>query len=222
MKMARNSSLLLMMVIVFVLALDSSTSTLAFVTRITTTTTTTTTTTSRTTATTTTTFLQSYQSLQYSYKQTTRTTPTKKKSFHDMTLYEILGASPTESRAQIKKRYLIKARECHPDVAAAAASTAAAIPRHQKHHEKQTRTEEFQVVVGAWNTLSDHKLRQQYDRELQAQQMVTAVVALTNISWQVLKGLLEFVHQFLDIATDGNDDEIAASSRPVPVGSNNN
>jgi DnaJ family protein A protein 2 len=66
----------------------------------------------------------------------------------DTTLYDILGVSPNVNERDLKKAYLKKARECHPD----------------KHRGDPRATATFQEVSDAYEVLKDPQRRQAYDR----------------------------------------------------------
>jgi hypothetical protein len=73
----------------------------------------------------------------------------------EKTLYEILGASPTASRAELKKNYVEMAKLSHPD---------AQIGRTEIQVDAAP---DFGEVAAAWRVLGDTKSRKRYDRELQ-------------------------------------------------------
>mmetsp|Transcript_30058 Transcript_30058/g.82542 ORF Transcript_30058/g.82542 Transcript_30058/m.82542 type:complete len:294 (+) Transcript_30058:134-1015(+) len=73
------------------------------------------------------------------------------------TLYHILGADPTETHAELKRKYRQLARQCHPDMLRLQANP---------HMEL-----DFREVAAAWNTLGDQKERKRYDRTLFAEQV---------------------------------------------------
>jgi curved DNA-binding protein CbpA len=72
----------------------------------------------------------------------------------EKTLYEILGASPTATRAELKTKYIEMAKLSHPD---------AQIGRMGA----QVETLDFGEIAAAWRVLGDAKSRKRYDRELQ-------------------------------------------------------
>ena len=71
------------------------------------------------------------------------------------TLYEILEASPTATRAELKKKYVEMAKLSHPD---------AQIGRTDYSLDDAP---DFGEVAAAWRILGDVKSRKRYDRELQ-------------------------------------------------------
>lgn len=75
---------------------------------------------------------------------------------NEKTLYEILGASPTASRAELKKKYVEMAKLSHPD---------AQIGREGPQIVGDT--PDFGEIAAAWRVLGDTKSRKRYDRELQ-------------------------------------------------------
>jgi curved DNA-binding protein CbpA len=74
--------------------------------------------------------------------------------------YEVLGVSRTASSAEVRKAYLVVARERHPD-------------RFANPAEKAKAQEFFQKATEAFNTLSNEKLRSEYDADLAKPKLVT-------------------------------------------------
>lgn len=89
------------------------------------------------------------------------------------TLYEVLGADPADTRAQLKKQYAVMARLSHPD---------AKIRRTVGggDDEQEEGAVDFQEVAEAWRILGDSKLRRRYDRELQAKAWSEKAQRYTN------------------------------------------
>lgn len=75
----------------------------------------------------------------------------------ERTLYDILGASPTATRAQLKRSYAQMAKLSHPD---------AQIGRDDNYSDEDN-IPDFGQVAAAWRILGDSKSRKRYDRELQ-------------------------------------------------------
>lgn len=75
------------------------------------------------------------------------------------TLYEILGADPSETRAEIKQRYVKLAKRSHPDTKGQSVSSS-----------ESDEELDFNEIAAAWRTISDPKQRLRYDRSLQAEQ----------------------------------------------------
>jgi len=73
----------------------------------------------------------------------------------DKTLYEILGVSKTAQQATIRKAYVAKARKLHPD------NFRSSAPQELKRSEELMRE-----LNNAWTTVSDPKLRKEYDQKL--------------------------------------------------------
>ena len=69
------------------------------------------------------------------------------------TLYEVLGASPTMSRAEIKQRYVQLAKQSHPDARIGQSISDQQVP-------------DFGEISQAWRVLGDSKTRLRYDRTL--------------------------------------------------------
>lgn len=80
------------------------------------------------------------------------------------TLYEILGASQDATRDELKKRYVMLARETHPD------ATVGLSPAEREEKEVL-----FTEVAAAWRILSDKRERKRYDRSLVAKEFTRNV-----------------------------------------------
>ena len=80
----------------------------------------------------------------------------------DKNLYEILGASPSMSRSEIKRLYINLAKQTHPD------SYNNNNNNNSNDATDQLNEDRFNEVAQAWNILSDNKTRRAYDRELAA------------------------------------------------------
>ena len=72
------------------------------------------------------------------------------------TLYQILGAKPSDSRDELKAKYVQLAKQSHPDAVRQTDATEAKL--------------DFTEIAAAWRILSDTKQRKRYDRSLQAEQ----------------------------------------------------
>ncbi len=81
-------------------------------------------------------------------------------------LYEVLGADPSMSRAEIKRLYLALAKETHPD----------AHPSNSVANTDYYEDDRFNEIAQAWSILSDSKTRRAYDRELAAQDFKDSIV----------------------------------------------
>ncbi len=68
--------------------------------------------------------------------------------------YTILGISSTATPGEIKTTYLKLARQFHPD-------------RFMDEKEKKKANEEFAKITAAYRTLSDEKLKAEYDKTLE-------------------------------------------------------
>ena len=64
--------------------------------------------------------------------------------------YSILGVERNSNFQELKKAYYRKAKECHPD----------------RFNNSPQKTEEFKVLVGAFDVLSDPAKRRRYDQRL--------------------------------------------------------
>lgn len=71
------------------------------------------------------------------------------------TLYEILGANPTDTKEDIKKKYVQLAKLSHPDAI---------------KYNGNTIEVDFNEISTAWSILGDEKKRLRYDRSLKAAQ----------------------------------------------------
>ncbi len=85
----------------------------------------------------------------------------------ELNYYEVLGASPDESRSELKKKYITLARLSHPDAQIGASNS-------------DDENVDFQTVTEAWRTLGNPKYRKRYDRYLKAKQWGEAAQRLTN------------------------------------------
>jgi hypothetical protein len=81
---------------------------------------------------------------------------TTEKAPKKRTLYGVLGASPLETREELKKHYIRMAKESHPDAQIGKTGTDPA--------------PDFAEIAAAWNLLGDPKARRAYDRNLQAEE----------------------------------------------------
>ena len=72
-------------------------------------------------------------------------------------LYEVLGARPSDSQVTLRSRYTALARELHPDAPGGDAA-------------------QFTEVAAAWNVLGDKQARLRYDRSMQASEFAEGVV----------------------------------------------
>ncbi|UKI33949.1 MAG: J domain-containing protein [Lentisphaeria bacterium] len=68
----------------------------------------------------------------------------------EQTLYQVLGVSATANFAGLKRAYYARARECHPDL----------------FGNSPVKTREFQILVHAFDILSDPEKRKRYDASL--------------------------------------------------------
>jgi len=80
------------------------------------------------------------------------------------TLYDILGAPEDATRTELKRRYIALARDSHPD---------AMIGRGVS--DKVTPGADFNEVARAWQTLSNERDRERYDRKLAAGRLTDSV-----------------------------------------------
>jgi hypothetical protein len=108
-------------------------------------------------------------------------------SLSSPTLYDILGATPTATRAELKQRYVALARLTHPDAQITKPTTAAAADVDTKGSSTTANSDsippplrDFTEIAAAWNTLSDAKQRKRYDRSLQAEQFSATVTRMAS------------------------------------------
>lgn len=72
-----------------------------------------------------------------------------------MNLYDILGASPDDSKAELKRKYVFLAKQTHPDAS---------------RDGSELRTDlDFSEISAAYKVLSDPKEKRRYDRRIQAE-----------------------------------------------------
>lgn len=116
------------------------------------------------------------------------------------TLYEILGASPTDTRSEIKQKYVMLAKQSHPDALVGSSSPSAAA------------VGDFSEIAAAWRILSDAKQRKRYDRSLQAERisddivnwagdMLTKAVPAAETSIQILEQLAVPFFRFQNVVS---------------------
>ena len=84
------------------------------------------------------------------------------------TLYELLGASKMDSRAVIKKKYLMMAKVSHPDAQIGNNGTV------------NGQAPDFGEISQAWRVLGDQKTRLRYDRSLQAAEFSDKAQRMAN------------------------------------------
>lgn len=72
----------------------------------------------------------------------------------EKTLYDVLGASQTATRAELKLKYVEMAKLSHPDARIGKTEFVDDVP-------------DFGEIAAAWRVLGDTKSRKRYDRELQ-------------------------------------------------------
>lgn len=100
------------------------------------------------------------------------------------TLYQILGASRADSRAQIKRHYLKMAKQTHPDAALFSANTASIT---------SSSAVTFHEVSSAWSVLSNERLRQQYDRGLKVKNVSEIIYGFAILFVRFLRGTVSKV-----------------------------
>lgn len=86
------------------------------------------------------------------------------------TLYEVLGASPTDSRAQLKQTYLTLAKQAHPDARRSTTSLFGSTASHQPQVD-------FSEITAAWSILSNPVERRKYDQSLQVTELSDSIAA---------------------------------------------
>jgi DnaJ domain len=106
------------------------------------------------------------------------------------TLYDILGASPTASRSELKQHYIKLARATHPDALIGLNVTASDDMMN------------FTQIAQAWKVLSNDKERRKYDRSLVAEDFKESFAkAATNVvesaAPRVMKAFDEYAMPFL-------------------------
>jgi curved DNA-binding protein CbpA len=94
-----------------------------------------------------------------------------------VTLYDVLGASPTHTRPELKKCYITMAKKYHPD---AMISKSNAIDDDDTADNTDMNNPDFSEIAAAWRVLSDPKQRKRYDRTLQAEQFSQDVTSIAS------------------------------------------
>lgn len=101
----------------------------------------------------------------------------KTKTTTKPTLYDVLGASPKATKAELKLKYVALAKQTHPDVikVATAGTTAKTKNSSSRWNSNNNNIPEFSEIAAAWRVLSNEKERQRYDRQLQAAVLVQVI-----------------------------------------------
>jgi curved DNA-binding protein CbpA len=86
------------------------------------------------------------------------------------TLYDVLGASPTDTAEQLKRRYTALARTLHPDANGNNRGSSTSVGGY-----------ELSEINAAWQVLGTPKERLRYDRSLKAKEFTTGVEALVDL-----------------------------------------
>ena len=134
------------------------------------------------------------------------------------TLYEVLGASPTDSKAELKQSYLKLAKQAHPDARRSTSSqkndlsllVISASHHHHQHQFPQT-VSDFSEITAAWSILGDPVERRKYDQSLQVSELSDRIATVAT-------GLAELtvvvVVAFGRLCRDLNDVWMQAQQQP--------
>ncbi|XP_061578576.1 dnaJ homolog subfamily C member 24 [Cololabis saira] len=100
----------------------------------------------------------------------------------DLDLYEVLGASPSDSVQQLRHRYQQLALQYHPDRLGGGSS------------ETESAVRKFLEVDAAWKILGDQNSRRLYDLQRRAQELkqdrpVDSTVSLEDMTWDGGEGV---------------------------------
>ena len=90
--------------------------------------------------------------------------------------YDVLGCSPTDNRQEIKRKFIVLAKQTHPDAAPG-----------------DDNSDRFTEIAQAWKTLSNAKSRKQYDRTLKAEQWVDDMEKLADAAVPAVNSVMEKV-----------------------------
>ena len=96
----------------------------------------------------------------------------------ELTLYEILRTSPTDTRSEIKSQYIALARISHPD--AQISKEKKEVGEGEGGIDDKEDVVDFQQIAEAWRTLGNPQSRRKYDRELKAKEWGEKAQRLTN------------------------------------------
>ena len=96
----------------------------------------------------------------------------------ELTLYEILRTSPTDTRSEIKSQYIALARISHPDAQISKEKTKEG--EGEGGIDDKEDVVDFQQIAEAWRTLGNPQSRRKYDRELKAKEWGEKAQRLTN------------------------------------------
>ena len=97
----------------------------------------------------------------------------------ELTLYEILRTSPTDTRSEIKSQYIALARISHPDAQISKEKTKE-VGEGEGGIDDMEDVVDFQQIAEAWRTLGNPQSRRKYDRELKAKEWGEKAQRLTN------------------------------------------
>jgi len=86
------------------------------------------------------------------------------------TLYEVLGAATTDTRAELKQKYVILAKQFHPD----------AVRHDNAETANQNNYRDFSEIAAAWRILSDPAQRRRYDRSLKAERLAEDIASFVS------------------------------------------
>jgi hypothetical protein len=87
----------------------------------------------------------------------------------ERTLYDVLGASPDDSREELKRKYVQLARQTHPDAIVGS-----------RPEDIDLKEAEFREIAAAWRVLANSKERLRYDRSLKAKAFTENVERLAE------------------------------------------
>ena len=131
------------------------------------------------------------------------------------TLYDLLGAQPTDTRAQLKQKYVALAKQSHPDAI------------RNNIDNNNTTVVDFAELAAAWRILSDTKQRRRYDRNLQAAQFSQDVTewaekwgreAVAPLAVSIGKMAMPFLRK----TTAATVASFQAATQPTTTSTNNN
>ena len=99
-------------------------------------------------------------------KKTDPTSSNTSSSAPKQSLYDVLRCPPTATKAELKRQYVLLAKQTHPD------AQIGRTPEQIAAMEADPLIPSFHQVSEAWKTLSDDKERKRYDRSLKADEFV--------------------------------------------------
>jgi curved DNA-binding protein CbpA len=138
--------------------------------------------------------------------------PSRQTHHREVTLYDLLGASPKDTPEQLKRRYTALVRSLHPDL------NRNTNDDNNKKNNKVKGGFDLSEINAAWEILGDKKARLRYDRSLQAKEFTEGVEALVGLGIQSAIPWLKKTADTTVAAVDATAAAMDASARAAQEG----